>query len=86
MYMESSCSRALWGASTVRPYAGGAADAQWLEQLSALIGEYERPTRSASYDGRGGRSHQITHAGLVGMWVGLPCLPTCQRPIVGRWM
>jgi type IV secretory pathway TraG/TraD family ATPase VirD4 len=48
--------KALWGASTVRLYGGGAAEAPWLESLSQLIGDYDRETHSYSYDGRGGRS------------------------------
>ncbi|TKG61517.1 type IV secretory system conjugative DNA transfer family protein [Prauserella endophytica] len=51
--------KALWGASTVRLYGGGAAEAQWLESLSQLIGEYDRDTTSYSYDGRGSRSRSV---------------------------
>lgn len=52
--------KALWGASTVRLYGGGAAESQWLESLSQLIGDYDRDTTSYSFDGRGSRSRSTS--------------------------
>ncbi|WP_431837995.1 type IV secretory system conjugative DNA transfer family protein [Cellulomonas sp. Y8] len=38
--------RKLWSAATVRVYGGGVAEPEFLSELSQLIGEFERTTRS----------------------------------------
>lgn len=47
--------RTLWSAATVKVYGGGVAEADFLEDLSRLVGEWDRPTVSTS-SARGGRS------------------------------
>ena len=47
--------RKLWSASTIKLYGGGVAEVEFLQDLSQLVGEFERPTTSLSH-GRNGRS------------------------------
>ena len=47
--------RKLWSAANVAVYGGGVKDAEFLEMLSKLIGDYDKATRSVS-TGRGHRS------------------------------
>lgn len=69
--------KALWGASTVRLYGGGAAESQWLDSLSQLIGEYDREMTSTSTDGRGSRSRShSTHRERIYSPADLASLPT----------
>lgn len=49
--------RKLWSAANVKVYGGGVAEAEFLGELSQLIGDYDLETRSTSH-GRGGRSTQ----------------------------
>lgn len=46
----------LWSAANIRVYGGGASDANFLERLSKLIGDYDINSRSVTY-GKGERSH-----------------------------
>jgi type IV secretory pathway TraG/TraD family ATPase VirD4 len=46
----------LFDTANVRIYAGGVADADFLDTLSRLVGEHERRTVSVSVDGKGARS------------------------------
>jgi type IV secretory pathway TraG/TraD family ATPase VirD4 len=39
----------LWGAANLRVYGGGANDAELLEDISRMCGEFQAPTSSASY-------------------------------------
>ncbi|NQX29666.1 TraM recognition domain-containing protein [Microbacteriaceae bacterium VKM Ac-2854] len=41
--------RKLWSASTVKLYAGGVAETEFLGELSELIGSYDRETSSVSF-------------------------------------
>jgi type IV secretory pathway TraG/TraD family ATPase VirD4 len=52
--------RKLWSASNVKLYLGGVAEAEFLRELSELVGDYDKDTASASYS-RGVRStnHQL---------------------------
>ncbi|MBW9211755.1 TraM recognition domain-containing protein [Mumia sp. zg.B21] len=45
----------LWSASNVKVYGGGVSEASFLEDLSRMIGDYDRLSRSTSY-GRGHRT------------------------------
>ncbi|MGL5859365.1 MAG: type IV secretory system conjugative DNA transfer family protein, partial [Angustibacter sp.] len=47
--------RKLWSAANVKVYGGGVSEAGFLEDLSRLLGSYDRPTASVS-TGRGHRS------------------------------
>ena len=47
--------RKLWSAANVAVYGGGVKDAEFLDMLSKLIGDYDKSTRSVS-TGRGHRS------------------------------
>ena len=47
--------RKLWSASNIKVYGGGVSEDGFLEQLSKLIGDYDRQSSSVS-SGRGGRS------------------------------
>jgi type IV secretory pathway TraG/TraD family ATPase VirD4 len=47
--------RKLWSAATVKVYGGGVSETEFLEEISALIGESEHVTTSTS-NGRGGAS------------------------------
>ena len=47
--------RKLWSASNIKVYGGGVSEDAFLEQLSKLIGDYDRQSSSVS-SGRGGRS------------------------------
>ncbi|MGL5865250.1 MAG: TraG/TraD/VirD4 family protein, partial [Dermatophilaceae bacterium] len=55
----------LWSAANVAVYSGGVKEREFLDMLSALIGDYDKRTASVS-TGRGHRSinHQLT-ANLV---------------------
>lgn len=46
----------LWSASNVRVYGGGVSEAAFLEDISRMIGDYDRLSSSTSRDGRGHRS------------------------------
>ncbi|MGF1661001.1 MAG: type IV secretory system conjugative DNA transfer family protein [Kineosporiaceae bacterium] len=46
--------RKLWSAATVKVYGGGVTEAEFLDELSRLVGSYERTTWSTTH-GRGGR-------------------------------
>ena len=52
--------RKLWSASNVKLYLGGVAEADFLRELSELIGDYDKTTASVTYN-RGVRStnHQL---------------------------
>jgi type IV secretory pathway TraG/TraD family ATPase VirD4 len=52
--------RKLWSASNVKLYLGGVAEADFLRELSELVGDYDKSTGSVSYN-RGIRStnHQL---------------------------
>lgn len=52
--------RKLWSASNVKLYLGGVSEADFLRELSELVGDYDKPTASVSYN-RGLRStnHQL---------------------------
>jgi type IV secretory pathway TraG/TraD family ATPase VirD4 len=52
--------RKLWGASNVKLYLGGSDDADFLRELSELVGDYDKEIASVSYS-RGVRStnHQL---------------------------
>jgi hypothetical protein len=52
--------RKLWSASNVKLYLGGVAEAEFLRELSELVGDYDKHTGSVSYN-RGIRStnHQL---------------------------
>ena len=51
----------LWGASNVRVYGGGASEREFLSDLEAQIGEYNRRVRTASStSGRGGSSKSLS--------------------------
>ena len=52
--------RKLWSASNVKLYLGGVAEADFLRELSELVGDYDKSTASVSYN-RGVRStnHQL---------------------------
>lgn len=52
--------RKLWSASNVKLYLGGVAEADFLRELSELVGDYDKSTASVSYN-RGIRStnHQL---------------------------
>ena len=51
----------LWGASNIRVYGGGAAERDFLSDLEAQIGEYNRPVRSPSQSsGRQGNSKSVS--------------------------
>lgn len=52
--------RKLWSASNVKLYLGGVAEAEFLRELSELVGDYDKSTSSVSYN-RGIRStnHQL---------------------------
>ena len=45
----------LWSAANIKVYGGGVSEASFLEDLSRMIGDYERLTSSTS-TGRGQRS------------------------------
>ncbi len=47
--------RKLWSAANIAVYGGGVKDAEFLDMLSKLIGDYDKSTRSVS-SGRGHRS------------------------------
>lgn len=47
--------RKLWSAATVKLYAGGVAEADFLEDLSRLIGDFDEPLVTVGQS-RGGRS------------------------------
>jgi type IV secretory pathway TraG/TraD family ATPase VirD4 len=49
--------RKLWSAANIRLYGGGVSEAEFLSELSQLVGDYDLDTRSTSH-GRGGRSTQ----------------------------
>jgi type IV secretory pathway TraG/TraD family ATPase VirD4 len=40
----------LWSASNIKVYGGGVSEAQFLEDLSRLVGDYDRVSRSKSYN------------------------------------
>ncbi|ADB35976.1 Type IV secretory pathway VirD4 protein-like protein [Kribbella flavida DSM 17836] len=46
----------LWSSANIRVYGGGVSDANFLERLSKLIGEYDIRSNSVSYQ-KGERSH-----------------------------
>lgn len=46
----------LWSAANIRVYGGGVSDANFLERLSKLIGDYDVTSGSATYS-KEGRSH-----------------------------
>ena len=52
--------RKLWSASNVKLYLGGVSEAEFLRELSELVGDYDKSTASVSYN-RGVRStnHQL---------------------------
>lgn len=52
--------RKLWSASNVKLYLGGVAEAEFLRELSELVGDYDKSTASVSYN-RGIRAtnHQL---------------------------
>ncbi len=52
--------RKLWSASNVKLYLGGISEADFLRELSELVGDYDKQTASVSYS-RGQRStnHQL---------------------------
>lgn len=49
----------LWSASNIKVYGGGVSEAQFLEDLSRLIGDYDRVSRSKSYNMEGQRSRTV---------------------------
>ncbi|MGL4339993.1 MAG: type IV secretory system conjugative DNA transfer family protein [Rhodoglobus sp.] len=60
--------RKLWSASNIKVYGGGVAEDAFLEQLSKLIGDFDRRSSSVS-SGRGGRSvnHQLHRERILGV-------------------
>ena len=42
--------RKLWSAANIRVYGGGASDANFLEKLTKLIGDYDITSSSVSYN------------------------------------
>ena len=47
--------RKLWSAANIKVYGGGVAEAEFLAELSQLVGDFDLSTTSVSH-GRGGRS------------------------------
>jgi type IV secretory pathway TraG/TraD family ATPase VirD4 len=58
--------RKLWSAANVRTYGGGAADPEWLEELSKLIGEHDVTERATTRST--GRSTGPGHYPLASGW------------------
>ncbi|BDZ44018.1 hypothetical protein GCM10025865_33600 (plasmid) [Paraoerskovia sediminicola] len=56
----------LWSAANVKVYGGGVSETAFLDDLSRLIGDYDRQTSTLS-TGRGGRgvSHQLTRERIL---------------------
>ena len=48
----------LWGSSNIRIYGGGSADAEFLRQLSQLVGQVYLPQASRSYNSANGPGQQ----------------------------
>lgn len=69
----------LWSAATVRVLGRGVAEADFLAQVSRLIGEYERQTTSTSSSryGGGSTSHQTTKDQVLDV-SDLAALPTSR--------
>jgi type IV secretory pathway TraG/TraD family ATPase VirD4 len=56
----------LWSAANVRVYGGGASDANFLEKLSKLIGDYDIVSSSVSYNkGERGTSRQTQRHNIL---------------------
>jgi type IV secretory pathway TraG/TraD family ATPase VirD4 len=56
----------LWSAANVRVYGGGASDANFLEKLSKLIGDYDIVSNSVSYNkGERGTSRQTQRHNIL---------------------
>lgn len=78
----------LWNASTVRMYAGGGSDPQWLEQQSTIVGSWYRPTTTRNSDPRGpaSRTHSeqkeaiFTAAELAQLPMGQALVQVSQHP------
>jgi type IV secretory pathway TraG/TraD family ATPase VirD4 len=51
--------RKLWSAANIRVYGGGVAEAEFLQELSQLIGDYDLRSVNTSY-GRGGLSNSYS--------------------------
>ena len=52
--------RKLWSASNVKLYLGGVAEAEFLRELSELVGDYDKSTASVSYNhGIRSTNHQL---------------------------
>lgn len=52
--------RKLWSASNVKLYLGGVSEADFLRELSELVGDYDKSTASVSYNkGLRSTSHQL---------------------------
>lgn len=56
----------LWSAATIKIYGGGVSEDKFLDQLSQLVGDYDKATRTSSH-GRGHRSvsHQLTRERIL---------------------
>lgn len=54
--------RKLWSAANVRTYGGGVADPDFLEELSKLIGDYDKVTRSTSTSGGGWGNQTVSRS------------------------
>lgn len=53
--------RKLWSAANIKVYGGGVSETAFLQELSQLIGDYDRDSVSASVSGDGrSTSHQLT--------------------------
>ncbi|WP_248579453.1 TraM recognition domain-containing protein [Nocardioides sp. InS609-2] len=48
--------RKLWSAATVKVYGGGVSEVEFLDELSRLIGDYQRPEASITHSRGNGRS------------------------------
>ena len=53
--------RKLWSVANVAVYGGGVKERDFLEALAALIGDYDKNTRSVSHASRGGHRQTTEH-------------------------
>ena len=75
--------RKLWSAANVAVYGGGVKEREFLEMLSALIGDYDKPVRSVA-SGRGQRtvSEQLTRERILDV-ADLQALPKGRAVVLG---
>ena len=72
----------LWSAATIKVYGGGVAEDKFLDQLSNLVGDYDKATRSSSHS-RGHRtiSHQL-HRERIMTVADLAALPKGRAVVI----